>query len=255
MTQPASLAHCHCGWRYWWAPLSWHCGGQALCGSLPWYGRALCGTSRWSGRAPPAPRRFSLSHCDRTGAARAITAGPGRGRLGALGLGTLQALRLLWRVHPHLVVGAGGYVMGPVVLAAYSAARAPCAHGAKSRPRADGAGSGALCPASCLSPFQRARRICRAGPWSIPGRRCVRRFARSALAEPREADGELHLLVFGGSQGAHRLNQAMMQAAPWLAAHQPRLCLVHQTGLADAAAVTQAYAQAGSAGGSCSISA
>src|SRR5215831_10423757 len=38
--------------------------------------------------------------------------------LGALGLGTLQALRLLWRVHPHLVVGAGGYVMGPVVLAA-----------------------------------------------------------------------------------------------------------------------------------------
>src|SRR5947209_4174502 len=37
----------------------------------------------------------------------------------------------------------------------------------------------------------------------------------------------------------------MMQAAPWLAAHQPRRCLVHQTGLADAAAVTQAYAQAG----------
>jgi UDP-N-acetylglucosamine--N-acetylmuramyl-(pentapeptide) pyrophosphoryl-undecaprenol N-acetylglucosamine transferase len=37
----------------------------------------------------------------------------------------------------------------------------------------------------------------------------------------------------------------MMQAAPWLAAHQPRLCLVHQTGLADAAAVTQAYAQVG----------
>src|SRR5712691_2093187 len=38
--------------------------------------------------------------------------------LGALGLGTLQALHLLWRVRPHLVVGAGGYVMGPVVLAA-----------------------------------------------------------------------------------------------------------------------------------------
>jgi UDP-N-acetylglucosamine--N-acetylmuramyl-(pentapeptide) pyrophosphoryl-undecaprenol N-acetylglucosamine transferase len=64
-------------------------------------------------------------------------------------------------------------------------------------------------------------------------------------AEPRRPDGDLHLLVFGGSQGAHRINQAMMQAAPLLTAHQPHLCLVHQTGLADAAAVTQAYAQAG----------
>src|SRR5262252_7149049 len=68
---------------------------------------------------------------------------------------------------------------------------------------------------------------------------------RVGTAEPRETEGELHLLVFGGSQGAHRLNQAMMQAAPLLAAHQLRLCLVHQTGLADTAAVIQAYAQAG----------
>ena len=35
----------------------------------------------------------------------------------------------------------------------------------------------------------------------------------------------------------------MIQAAPLLAAHQPRLCLVHQTGVADAAEVTQAYAR------------
>ena len=63
--------------------------------------------------------------------------------------------------------------------------------------------------------------------------------------EPRQADGRLHLLVFGGSQGAHHLNQAMLQVAPLLVAHQPRLCLVHQTGEADCAEVAQAYAQAG----------
>jgi UDP-N-acetylglucosamine--N-acetylmuramyl-(pentapeptide) pyrophosphoryl-undecaprenol N-acetylglucosamine transferase len=63
--------------------------------------------------------------------------------------------------------------------------------------------------------------------------------------EPRQADGRLHLLVFGGSQGAHRINQAMLQAAPLLAVHQARLCLVHQTGEADYAEVAQAYAQAG----------
>src|SRR5262249_59009805 len=38
--------------------------------------------------------------------------------LGALGLGTLQALLLLWRLRPPLVVGAGGYVIGPLALPA-----------------------------------------------------------------------------------------------------------------------------------------
>ena len=164
--------------------------------------------------------------------------------LGALGLGTLQALRLLWRVHPHLVVGAGGYVMGPVVLAA-TLLRVPRVLMEQN-----------LVPGLTVRSLARfAQRVFISFPESaayLPGRPVeytgtpVREeICQVGAAEPREADGELHLLVFGGSQGAHRLNQAMMQAAPWLAAHQPRLCLVHQTGLADAAAVTQAYAQAG----------
>jgi UDP-N-acetylglucosamine--N-acetylmuramyl-(pentapeptide) pyrophosphoryl-undecaprenol N-acetylglucosamine transferase len=164
--------------------------------------------------------------------------------IGALGLGTLQALRLLWRVHPHLVVGAGGYVMGPVVLAA-TLLRVPRVLMEQN-----------LVPGLTVRSLARfAQLVFVSFPESaayLPGRSVeytgtpVREeICQVGVTEPRETDGELHLLVFGGSQGAHRLNQAMMQAAPWLAAHQPRLCLVHQTGLADAAVVTQAYAQAG----------
>jgi UDP-N-acetylglucosamine--N-acetylmuramyl-(pentapeptide) pyrophosphoryl-undecaprenol N-acetylglucosamine transferase len=164
--------------------------------------------------------------------------------LGALGLGTLQALRLLWRVHPHLVVGAGGYVMGPVVLAA-SLLRVPRVLMEQN-----------LVPGLTVRGLARfTQRVFTSFPESaayLPGRPVehtgtpVREdICQVRAAEPRQADGDLHLLVFGGSQGAHRINQAMMQAAPLLAVHQPRLCLVHQTGLADAAAVTQAYAQAG----------
>jgi UDP-N-acetylglucosamine--N-acetylmuramyl-(pentapeptide) pyrophosphoryl-undecaprenol N-acetylglucosamine transferase len=164
--------------------------------------------------------------------------------LGALGLGTLQALRLLWRVHPHLVVGAGGYVMGPVVLAA-TLLRVPRVLMEQN-----------LVPGLTVRSLARfAQCVFTSFPESaayLPGRSVeytgtpVREeMCQVGAAEPRRADEDLHLLVFGGSQGAHRLNQAMMQAAPLLAAHQPRLCLVHQTGLADAAAVTQAYAQAG----------
>src|SRR5215475_11533028 len=164
--------------------------------------------------------------------------------LGALGLGTLQALRLLWRVHPHLVVGAGGYVMGPVVLAA-TLLRVPRVLMEQN-----------LVPGLTVRSLARfAQRVFTSFPDSaayLPGRTVeytgtpVREeICQVGAAEPRRADGRLHLLVFGGSQGAHRLNQAMLQVAPMLVAHQPRLCLVHQTGEADCAEVTQAYAQVG----------
>jgi UDP-N-acetylglucosamine--N-acetylmuramyl-(pentapeptide) pyrophosphoryl-undecaprenol N-acetylglucosamine transferase len=51
------------------------------------------------------------------------------------------------------------------------------------------------------------------------------------------------LLVFGGSQGARQINEAMIEAAPALAA--AGLAIFHQTGAADRERVTDAYAKAG----------
>jgi UDP-N-acetylglucosamine--N-acetylmuramyl-(pentapeptide) pyrophosphoryl-undecaprenol N-acetylglucosamine transferase len=164
--------------------------------------------------------------------------------LSALGLGTLQALRLLWRVHPHLVVGAGGYVMGPVVLAA-TLLRVPRVLMEQNLVPGLTVRSLARFAQLVFISFPESAAYLPGRPVECTGTPVREEICQIGVAEPREADGELHLLVFGGSQGAHRLNQAMIQAAPWLAAHQPRLCLVHQTGLADATAVTQAYAQAG----------
>ena len=53
------------------------------------------------------------------------------------------------------------------------------------------------------------------------------------------------VLVFGGSQGAHAINVAMVEAAPELAAGGPRLRLTHQTGERDVEMVRAAYRQAG----------
>jgi len=164
--------------------------------------------------------------------------------LGVLGLGTLQAARLLWRVCPHLVVGAGGYVMGPVVLAA-TLLRVPRVVLEQN-----------VVPGLTVRAMARyAQRVFTSFPESaayLPGRPVeytgtpVRQeICQVGVTEPQPADGRLHLLVFGGSQGAHRINQAMLQVAPLLAAHQPRLRLVHQTGESDCAEVVQAYAQAG----------
>ena len=53
------------------------------------------------------------------------------------------------------------------------------------------------------------------------------------------------VLVFGGSQGAHAINVAMVEAAPRLAAARPPLHLTHQTGERDVEMVRTAYRQAG----------
>ena len=63
-------------------------------------------------------------------------------------------------------------------------------------------------------------------------------------AEPRAA----RVLVFGGSQGAHAINMAMVEAAPRLAAAAPGLAVTHQTGERDLEMVRDGYRQAGLAG-------
>jgi UDP-N-acetylglucosamine--N-acetylmuramyl-(pentapeptide) pyrophosphoryl-undecaprenol N-acetylglucosamine transferase len=60
----------------------------------------------------------------------------------------------------------------------------------------------------------------------------------------REPVGErLHLLVFGGSQGAQQLNEAMIEIAPGLAGLPVEI--FHQTGEADRERVESAYRAAG----------
>jgi UDP-N-acetylglucosamine--N-acetylmuramyl-(pentapeptide) pyrophosphoryl-undecaprenol N-acetylglucosamine transferase len=55
------------------------------------------------------------------------------------------------------------------------------------------------------------------------------------------------VLVFGGSQGAHAINQAMMESAAELLSRTPGLRLIHQTGERDFADVQAAYAKLGGA--------
>jgi len=63
--------------------------------------------------------------------------------------------------------------------------------------------------------------------------------------EQRVPPGAVRVLVFGGSQGAHAINVAMVEAASRLAAATPPLAITHQTGERDLEMVRQGYARAG----------
>jgi UDP-N-acetylglucosamine--N-acetylmuramyl-(pentapeptide) pyrophosphoryl-undecaprenol N-acetylglucosamine transferase len=63
--------------------------------------------------------------------------------------------------------------------------------------------------------------------------------------EGRGGDGVFHLFIFGGSQGAHAINAAMIESLPYLKESRVRLLITHQTGEKDCAEVTAAYRSAG----------
>ncbi|MDQ3175832.1 MAG: UDP-N-acetylglucosamine--N-acetylmuramyl-(pentapeptide) pyrophosphoryl-undecaprenol N-acetylglucosamine transferase, partial [Acidobacteriota bacterium] len=72
----------------------------------------------------------------------------------------------------------------------------------------------------------------------------VRREFFEITARERQA-GRLSVLVFGGSQGAHAINEAMVATLPHLESLRSALRITHQTGEADFEPVRAAYVDAG----------
>jgi UDP-N-acetylglucosamine--N-acetylmuramyl-(pentapeptide) pyrophosphoryl-undecaprenol N-acetylglucosamine transferase len=70
-------------------------------------------------------------------------------------------------------------------------------------------------------------------------------FERTERAREAGPDETTRILVFGGSQGAHAINMAMVEAAAELAAGGRGIRLTHQTGERDVEMVRAAYRQAG----------
>jgi UDP-N-acetylglucosamine--N-acetylmuramyl-(pentapeptide) pyrophosphoryl-undecaprenol N-acetylglucosamine transferase len=62
---------------------------------------------------------------------------------------------------------------------------------------------------------------------------------------PETSAGPPRILIFGGSQGAHAINVAMVEAAPKLAARPGRVEITHQTGERDLELVRSGYRSAG----------
>ena len=140
-------------------------------------------------------------------------------------------MRLLRRWRPHLVIGAGGYVMGPAVLAA-TLLRQPRVIMEQNLIPGLTVRALARYAHRVFTSFPESQRICLAGRCSVQARRYARTFVPWPRCPRSLTDARLHLLVFGGSQGAHRINQAhdMRHTS---GKHQHQLTLVHQTGEAD----------------------
>jgi UDP-N-acetylglucosamine--N-acetylmuramyl-(pentapeptide) pyrophosphoryl-undecaprenol N-acetylglucosamine transferase len=178
----------------------------------------------------------------------------GRGRWNQLrGLcrlpqGVWQAARQLWSFRPDLVIGLGSYSAGPVVLAAWLQ-RLPIALCEQNT--LPGITNRLLSPLAdrIFISFERTSGLDPAKThWTgNPLRRdIVAAVQQGPPSQPPDRQRPFTVLVLGGSQGAHRLNTAVMEALGHLPERQ-RFFFIHQTGAADEAVVAAAYDRAGTA--------
>ena len=156
-------------------------------------------------------------------------------------LGLFDAARLVRGYAPRLVVGLGGYSSGPVVLWA-ALCRLPTmvmeqntVPGVTNRWLARVVRASALSSEAALPYF--------AGTGFVSGNPVRPGFF--GLAPPRPDPETVQVLVVGGSQGAHAVNVAMVEAAPALAESSRGLRITHQTGERDVTLVRDGYRAAG----------
>jgi UDP-N-acetylglucosamine--N-acetylmuramyl-(pentapeptide) pyrophosphoryl-undecaprenol N-acetylglucosamine transferase len=152
-----------------------------------------------------------------------------------------SARRVIRDFRPDIVVGAGGYVSGPVLLAA-SLMKLPtlvmdsnALPGWTNRVLARFVDRAAVSFAEALSHF-RGKGVLTGNP--------VRSEFFEIPAKPHDA-ARMSVLVFGGSQGARAINEAVIAALPKLSAYKDRLHVTHQTGTADYEKIQRGYADAG----------
>jgi UDP-N-acetylglucosamine--N-acetylmuramyl-(pentapeptide) pyrophosphoryl-undecaprenol N-acetylglucosamine transferase len=165
--------------------------------------------------------------------------------VGLLPLSALDAWRVVRRRRPHVVVGVGGYSSGPVVLMAALQRRRTLVLEQNAMPGLTNRWLARIVDAAAVTYEETVRWFPRGAFVSgNPVRAGFLGATSDREARQRSAAGR-RVLVFGGSQGATAINDAMVAAAPYFAALAPPPELTHQTGERDVERVKAAYASAG----------
>lgn len=179
---------------------------------------------------------FELSTIDSAGLKSVGLVGQLKGLL-ILPKSFLQARKLLKEFQPDVVVGAGGYVTGPVLLMA-SFLKIPtlvmdsnALPGFTNRQLARFVDKAALTFEESLKFFP--------NKGVVTGNPVRKEFFE---VQPKARKAKTNLLIFGGSQGARAINLAMVDALQHLP--KDKLNIVHQTGELDFEKIEQGYKDA-----------
>ena len=162
--------------------------------------------------------------------------------VGLLPLSGLDAWQVLSRRRPDLVIGVGGYSSGPVVALAAARGIPTLLLEQNATPGLTNRWLARLVDAAGVT-YESSLRFFH-GHGFVSGNP-VREAFLSIAPKPTVPGGDRQVLVFGGSQGAHAINQAMVAAAAHVRDIPGSCSIVHQTGTRDLETVTAGYGAAG----------
>ena len=152
----------------------------------------------------------------------------------------VQALAKIAMFKPDIVLGVGGYVTGPVIGAAKLLRKTTVIHEQNSIPGLANRKLGKLADKICISLPQSAQyfNAVKTHLTGNPVRKPIIDLAEKKKAKSDEK--KRTLLVLGGSQGAHRVNQLVVEALELIGADE-KFRVIHQTGNKDCDEVQNRY--------------
>lgn len=171
-----------------------------------------------------------------------------RGVAGLL-YGYSQSRKILKEFEPDLVLGVGGYASAPALLAARGLLIPRFVHEQNAIPGMTNKILSRFAQQAFIS-LEESRKFFPEKTTLLTGNPLRKQILDQVALhdpEPRALSPEtpFHLLVFGGSLGAHSINMTLAAAAPLLAQMNGALTITHQTGEKDCAEVAAAYNRAG----------
>ena len=163
--------------------------------------------------------------------------------------GYAQSRKVLKEFRPDLVLGVGGYASLPMVLAARGMQIPRYIHEQNAIPGQTNRLLARFADGVFITLEESARYFPKDSTL-LTGNPLRRQILNSIGLEGKGQGANsshscFNLLVFGGSQGAHAINMAMVEALPFLKQSQLKLEIVHQTGENDCESVTAGYKSAG----------
>ncbi len=151
--------------------------------------------------------------------------------------------RMVSDFRPDVVIGVGGYASGPAMLAAIRRRIPTLAFEPNVVPGFANRLVAHFVSAAAVHFEETCEYFSNCKVTGVPVREAF--FNIPAKAAGGESATIPTLLVFGGSQGAHAINQAMIESLPGLRAKLPSIHVIHQTGQRDYDHVFAAYQQSG----------
>jgi UDP-N-acetylglucosamine--N-acetylmuramyl-(pentapeptide) pyrophosphoryl-undecaprenol N-acetylglucosamine transferase len=161
-----------------------------------------------------------------------------------LPIGTAESIWFLSSNRPNLVVGVGGYASFPLVVSAWLLRIPILIHEQNAFPGMANKWLGKIADKVAIS-YKESKQCFPKKKVEVTGN-----MVHEKLCQPREdfpypLKEPFWVLILGGSQGAHSINMAMIEALDHLSNRKKSIFVTHQTGDADYEVVKKKYNEKG----------